>query len=61
MTKKQKKTIKEEIRITELQRLLYAPIGWCETVVENRLRDGYVFYKDPTNGDYVLTKNKNNS
>jgi len=57
--KKEKKTIKEEIRITELQRF-HAPIGWWEAVIENRLRDGYIFYKDPTNGDYVLVKNKQN-
>jgi len=57
--KKQKKTIKEEIRITELQRL-YAPTGWYKAVVKNRLRDGYIFYKDFTNGDYVLNKNKQN-
>jgi len=54
--KKEKKN-KKEIRITELQRF-YAPLSWYETVVENRLQDGYVFYKDPTNGDYVLVKNQ---
>jgi len=56
---KEKKIIKEEIRITELQRL-YDSVGWYEAVIKNRLREGYVFYKDPTNGDYVLTKTSKN-
>jgi hypothetical protein len=48
-----KKSMEKEIRITELDRL-YSPDGWYKAVAVNRLRKGWIFYKDITNDDWVL-------